>query len=165
MHLRSIALAWAFAASAAHGQVMPVDPDWREAQVPPPPAVRQDGLVPLEIPGSALKFGIDPASVSVGEDRVVRYVVVASSNTGAVNAIYEGIRCSSGEYKVYARYNPSGGWSVAQDFAWRSVHALPISRHTLLVARTGACIGHGTNRSATQIVHDLRSSVDRRFVN
>jgi hypothetical protein len=165
MRLRSIALAWALAASAAHGQLMPVDPEWREAQIPPPPAFKSDGLIPLDIPGSALKFGVDPASVSIGEDRVVRYVVVASSNTGAMNAMYEGIRCNTGEYKVYARYNPGSGWSPTQDFAWRPVHAQPASRHTLLVARTGACLGRGANRSASQVVHDLRSPVDRRFVN
>jgi hypothetical protein len=37
------------------------------------------------------------------------------------------------------------------------------SRHTLVVARTAACMGHGPNRSAAQIVRDLRAPVDTRF--
>ena len=36
---------------------------------------------------------------------MVRYVVVATSDSGAVNAIYEGIRCDTGRFKVYARHN------------------------------------------------------------
>jgi hypothetical protein len=165
MRLSVFVLAAAMAAAAAQAQVVPVDPDWRESEAPPPPAVTRTGLLPLEIPGSALSFGVDPASVSVGPDRVVRYVVVASSASGAVNAMYEGLRCGTGDFKVYARYNPQSGWSVVKDSPWRSLHELPVSRHTLQVARTGACIGHGTNRSARQIVNDLASNVDRRFVN
>ena len=40
-----------------------------------------DGLIPLDIPGSTLRFGVDPASVTIGSDGIVRYVVVASSTT------------------------------------------------------------------------------------
>lgn len=165
MRLSSIATALALAAVVAHAQVVPIDPDWREAQVPPPPPVKRDALIPLEIPRSALSFGVDPASVALGADGVVRYVIVASSSTGAVNAIYEGVRCGTGEYKVYARYNPDSGWTVTKDSQWRSLHEQPASRHSLLVARTGACLGGGTNGSAEQIVKALRSSVNMRFVN
>jgi len=165
MRASSIALAMLLsAASAVQAQVAPPDPDRREAQAPPPPALKLDGLIALDIAGSALRFGIDPVSVSVGSDGIVRYVVVASSTTGAVNALYEGIRCSTGQFKVYARHSP-GGWAVAQDSPWRSIHDRPVSRHTLLIARTGACMGHGTNGSAAQIVQTLRAPADTRFVN
>jgi hypothetical protein len=162
MHVDRLVLALLVAACAAHAQDVQLDPDWREAQVAPPPAFKPEGLIPLEIPGSALRFGVDPATISVGADRIVRYVVVASSSTGAMNAIYEGLRCNTGEYKVYARHTPSG-WSVAKDAQWRSLHEQPISRHSLLIARNGACVGHGTNSPASQIVRDLRSPADRRF--
>lgn len=151
-------------AAMAHAQIAPPDPDWREAEAPPAPAFKLNGLIPLDIPGSALRFGVDPATVTVGSDGIVRYVVVASSATGAVNALYEGIRCSNGEFKVYARYTP-GGWAIAKDASWRPLHEQPVSRHSLLIARTGACIGQGTNSSASQIVRDLRAPVDTRFVN
>ncbi len=148
---------------AAHAQLAPLDPDWKEVEAPPAPSFQTTGLIPLDIPRSSLRFGVDPASISLGRDGVVRYVVVATSDTGAVNALYEGIRCSSGDFKVYARHNPGSGWTVAKDTPWRSLHEQPISRHSLTIARTGACIGDGTNRSASQIARDLRASVDRRF--
>jgi hypothetical protein len=148
---------------AAHAQLAPVDPDWKEADAPPPAALKLDGLIPIDQPGSSLRFGVEPGSVSVGRDGIVRYVVVAKSSTGAVNAIYEGIRCSTGEFRVYARYNPSGSWVLNKDPLWRSLHDPQPSSHTLTIARTGACIGDGTNRSAEQVVRDLRGSVDHRF--
>jgi hypothetical protein len=148
---------------AAHAQLAPVDPDWKEADAPPPAALKLDGLIPIDQPGLSLRFGVEPGSVSVGRDGIVRYVVVAKSSTGAVNAIYEGIRCSTGEFRVYARYNPSGSWVLNKDPLWRSLHDPQPSSHTLTIARTGACIGDGTNRSAEQVVRDLRGSVDHRF--
>lgn len=165
MHRSLLALAFACAAGAASAQLAPVDPDWKEIEAPRPPPLRTSGLVALEVPGSSLRFGVDPASVSVGSDGIVRYVIVAASGSGAVNAMYEGVRCSTGEVKVYARHNPDSGWVPARNADWQVLQAVPHSRHSLQVARTGACIGHGPNGNAAQIVRDLRSGVDRRFLN
>jgi hypothetical protein len=155
-------LAVAFAACTAFAQVAPSDPDWREVDAPPPPVLRTSNLVALDMPRSGLRFGIDPDSVTVGSDRIVRYVVVASSGTGAVNAMYEGIRCDKAEYRLYARHVPGTGWSpVASE--WQPMHESAASRHTLTIARNGACIGHAPNASAAQVVRDLKASTDRRF--
>jgi hypothetical protein len=151
------------AAWAASAQMPSEDPDWKEQDAPPPPALRTSGLIPLDVPGSSLRFGVDPASVAVGADGVVRYVVVASSASGAVNAIYEGLRCSTGEVRVYARHNPDSGWVPARGSLWQALHSVPNSRYSLLIARSGACVGQGPNGNAAQIVRDLRSGVDRRF--
>jgi hypothetical protein len=162
MRRKLTGLAAAFMACAALAQPSPSDPDWRESDAPPPPALRTADLVPLEMPGSNnLKFGVDPDSVSIGSDSIVRYVVVASSATGAVNAMYEGIHCDKGESRVYARHTPGAGWALA-DTEWRSMHA-GAARHTLTIARDGACIGQAPNGSAAQIVRDLKASPDRRF--
>ncbi len=147
---------------SAHAQLMPTDPEWQEVEAPPPAAVKLAGLIALEIPGSSLRFGVDPASISVGKDGVVRYVVVARSTSGGVNAIYEGIRCSAGEFKVYARHDPDTGWRPAKDSPWRSLHDQRASRHSLLIARSAACNGRGVNGTATQIVRDLDAPVGRR---
>jgi len=161
---RAIALAvLAGAAWGASAQLIPADPDWKEQDAPPPPPLRTSGLIPLDVPGSSLRFGVDPASVAIGADRIVRYVVVATSASGAVNGIYEGVRCNTGEVRVFARHNPDSGWVPATSSLWQPLQSVPNSRYSLLVARTGACIGHGPNDSAAQIVRDLRSGVDRRF--
>jgi hypothetical protein len=162
MRRRLTALPAAFLACAALAQPSPSNPDWREADAPPPPALRTSELVPLDMPGSNLKFGVDPNSVSIGTDSIVRYVVVATSATGAVNAMYEGIRCDKGEWRVYARHTPGAGWSPA-DTEWRAIDGSSTSRHTLAIARNGACIGQGPNLSAAQVVRDLKASPEWRF--
>jgi hypothetical protein len=164
MRLDRLLPALLLAGAAAHAQLADVDPDWREAEAPPPPAVRTTGLIPVELERSALRFGVDPASVAIGSDGIVRYVVVATSTTGTVNAMYEGIRCNTGEFKVYARYNPASGWVKSHGLQW-----LPLqegqqqSRHSLAIARNGACLGRAPNRSPAQIVRDLRAPADTRF--
>lgn len=162
---RLAALACALGLAAAHAQVATPDPDWKELDAPPPPALRTEGLIPLDIKGSTLRFGVDPRSVTLGKDSIVRYVVVATSPSGTVNAMYEGLRCNTGEVKVYARHNPDSGWAPVQGAEWQPVREAPSARHSLLIARTGACIGDGPNRSADRIVRDLRAPVDTRFVN
>ena len=156
-----LALAYA---GAVQAQLTPPDPDWREV-APAPPALRTEGLIRIDMPQSNLRFGVDPASVSLGSDGVVRYVVVASSNTGAVNAFYEGIRCSTAEVRLYARHNPDSGWVLLSDGEWRSLHQTLPSRHSLILARTGICAGGAPNQSTTQIVRDLGASVNWRFWN
>ena len=149
------------AAAVAQAQVPADDPDWREAEAPPAPELKLQGLIALEIAGSALRFGIDPSSIAVGSDGIVRYVVVATSATGVVNAIYEGIRCGDGEFKIYARHHPAGGWMVPKDSKWRPVKE---QRHTEVIARSGACMGRSANRSVVQIVRDLRTPLERRYL-
>ncbi len=163
MRLERFALGLLLAASMAQAQLVPADPDWREVEAPPPPALILDGQVPLDLPRTALRFGVVPASVSIGSDGIVRYIVVATSSSGVVNAMYEGIRCGTGEFKVYARHNPGSGWVIARDAQWLPLQQAPLPRHALTIARTGACIGHGTNQTASRIVRDLRSPVDTRF--
>ena len=160
--LRAAALA--LAAGAAFAQLTPPDPDWKETEAPPPPPVRTERLVQLDVPGTTtMRFGVDPLSVVIGEDRVVRYVVVATSPSGTVNAMYEGLRCNTAEVKVYARYNPGSGWVPTRDPDWQRMQDVPNVRYSLAIARQGACLGNAPNRSADQIVRDLGASVDRRF--
>jgi hypothetical protein len=164
MHRRILALAFCGAAAAVSAQNIPdVYMDWKEIEAPPPPALRTQGLIPVEVPGTALRFGVDPASIAVGTDLVVRYVVVATSPTGAVNGIYEGIRCNTGEVKVYARHNPDSGWVQAGRSEWQDVYRTANSRYSLAIATSGVCRGHAPNGPTSQIVQDLRSPIDRRF--
>lgn len=165
--LPALALACAAAACSTAPTAVsgpgPEDPDWREVEAPPPPALRTQGLIPLDIPGATLRFGIDPQSITVGRDRVVRYVVVATSSTGTVNGFYEGIQCEGGLVKVYARHNPDSGWVPARSAEWQPIHSTANTRHSLHIARNGVCQGRGVNGTPRQIISDLRAPVDTRF--
>ncbi|AEG94011.1 CNP1-like family protein [Ramlibacter tataouinensis] len=152
----------ALAAAGVGAQPTPAKPQSQESEAPTPPALQLDRLIPVDVPRASLRYGIDPASVSVGPDGIVRYVVVATSASGAVNAIYEGVRCGTAEVKVYARHNPDSGWSPVREPAWQPLHG-NASRHSLLIARGGVCQGHAANGPPEQIVRDLGASPDRRF--
>ncbi len=158
-------LALAFCAGIAQAQLAPPDPDWKELEAPAPPQLRTDALVHIDMSSSALRFGVDPASVAVGADGIVRYVVVAISNSGAVNGFYEGIRCGTAEVRLYARHSPDRGWVPVPDSRWQPLHENRLSSHSLVIARNGACIGSAANQSAARIVRDLVGNGNRRFWN
>jgi len=142
------------AASPVYSQLLASKP-WEEAETPAPAPVETRGLIDLDIPDSGLRFGVAPGSITIGSDGVVRYVVVARGGSG-VTAMYEGIRCNTGEYKVYARDNAGAGWQPVAQSTWRSLDQRPVPRHTKAIARTGACVGSVANFTAADIVRDLR---------
>ena len=159
--------AWLFAAACtcAGAQVIPSDADWQEADTPPPPPLKLQGLVPLDMGRSSeLRWGVDPASIRIGADRVVRYVVVGQGEAGAVNAYYEGLRCDTAEVRVYARHARDGDWTPSSQ-GWKPLHDNSSTRHSLVFARTGACIGQAPNRSPDQIARDLTQAPTYRFLN
>ena len=121
----------------------PVDvPQWVEENAAPPPAFAKEGLIPIEMPSYVtLKVGVDPATVSVGTDGVVRYVVVMRNTSGSVNAAYEGILCTKGEVKTYARAGASGEWVAIKQPDWRPLTDNLPSRHADAISKQGGCEG------------------------
>jgi hypothetical protein len=161
-HRNLAALALTVVATGAMSQLASPNPDWREMDAPPPPALQSGGLVPLDMPPSGLRFFVQPDSVSIGSDGIVRYVVVATSSGGAVNGIYEGLHCDKAMFRTYARHNPDQGW-VSVNTQWRPLFdGSNSARHNIVMARTAACIGNGTNTTPAQIIRDLsRPAADR----
>ena len=150
------ALALAVGLAMAHS-VAAAD-DLREIEAPPAPTYHMEGLIAIDMPSyTALKFGVDPATLSVGNDGVVRYVIVAYSASGSVNALYEGLRCATGEVKTYARSTELGHWTVVTEPQWRAVNNSPSNRHTLALARQGVCDGWTlAARTAPDLIQLLR---------
>lgn len=68
--------------------------------------------------GGAFRLFIDPATLSVGKDGVVRYVLVARSSSGAENVTYEALRCDTAEFRFYAFGRPDGTWARSRT-GWR----------------------------------------------
>jgi len=65
---------------------------------------------------------IDPTSVSVGEDRIVRYTAVFKSSSGAINVFYEGMRCTNGQYRRYA-YGGQNGFQLSGNSRWQFIRS------------------------------------------
>lgn len=122
------------------------NPDWAEQTVALPPAFSTENLLSIDMPAHvSVKIGVDPSTIAVGSDGVVRYVIVMRNATGNVNAVYEGIRCVSDEVKTYARLSASGQWAPLNAPAWKPMGGNMPSNHARALARQGAC----QNRLAT----------------
>lgn len=163
MHLRSCGItavlaAGAFGAAMAWAQTInPDQPDWAEADTPPPPAFQVDNTVGVDVDArGSLRYGVDPATLSIGKDGVVRYVMVARSPSGAMTAMYEGIRCGTGEYKLYARYNDAR-WSPVASPEWRSLFDTARVKYPLAFARQGGCDNKAPPTSVYDMVRKLKN--------
>ena len=144
--------------ASAWSQFAADEPEWKESDVPSPPAFDVGKLIGLDVsPNSALAFGVDPASISITRsDGVVRYVMAATSASGARNVMYEGIRCSTGEFKTYARYSADGKWTPVSDPQWRSMFGNMPSKHPLRLAQAGVCDNAAPASSVMEIVSRLK---------
>ena len=92
---------------------------WAEVEVQLPAYPDDANLIPFRV-GSVedTQYFIDAASLSVGDDGVVRYVAVVSSSSGARNVSYEGMRCATAERRLYAFGRPDRTWSKARGAQW-----------------------------------------------
>ncbi|CAN5545137.1 hypothetical protein BH10PSE16_BH10PSE16_05860 [soil metagenome] len=145
--------------SAVWAQFAVEEPEWIESDVPPPPAFDIGKLITFEVSrNSSLVYGVDPASISITKsDSLVRYVMVASSVSGTRNVMYEGIRCSTGEFKTYARYSPEGHWTMVSNPEWRTMFGNMPSRHALRFAQAGGCDNAAVPLSVNAVVRRLKN--------
>lgn len=128
-----------------------------ELAAPPPPSFSVQNLIALSGGSfSSLRLGIDPATLSLGSDGVVRYALVALPSSGKASGLYEGIRCATAEVKLYARFNADSGWVSVKDPQWQSLYETGPSKHSLRLARAGICAGASANSSVQQMIKDLQ---------
>ena len=96
--------------------------DFKEADLELPAYPAESDLIEFQLRrNSTNRYYVDPKSISIGPDRVVRYSAVIKSQSGALNTSYEGLRCKTSEFKVYAYGIKSGDWSRARDPQWRNI--------------------------------------------
>ena len=136
------------------------NPDWKETEVPPPPAFDVGKLLTFTVTANQfMEYGVDPASISISSsDSVVRYVVVATSKSGVRNVMYEALQCARGEVKTYARIASGGQWQAVKDPQWRSVFEKTPSMHALAFAKLGACDAAAPATSVREIVYKLKNA-------
>ncbi len=149
-------------AAPGYTQLLATDPDWKENDAPPPPVLNLKGLVPFEVAAvSNLTWALDPTAVTIVGDGLVRYVAVARSQNGVINALYEVINCSNGELKTYARIFAKESdastktWAIVKEPQWKSMYDIP-SKHALALAKQGVCTGNTAAQNVNQIVTSLK---------
>ncbi len=143
--------------ASAWAQSAADDPDWKESDAPPPPSFDVKLLVPFDVSvNSVLKWGFDPATMNITQDGIVRYVVVAQSPSGVLNAMYEGVRCTTIEWKTYARFHKDSGWTAATDVEWKPLFGQP-SKHALRLAQQGMCTGNAPALTVNEVVRSVKN--------
>ncbi len=92
---------------------------WQEIAVLMPGAPSKEALIPFYVSAATEnKFFIDGATLSVGEDGVVRYVLIVQTAGGAINTSFDGMRCESRERRMYASGRLDGSWSKSRNNEW-----------------------------------------------
>lgn len=96
--------------------------EFTEDTIKLPPYPGEAGLIEFKLRGASRhRYFIDHDSISLGKDRVVRYSMVIKTAGGSTNVSYEGMRCKTSEYKVYAFGSPDGKWVEARGPKWSAV--------------------------------------------
>jgi hypothetical protein len=115
---------------------------WKEAEVVFPPAPKAADLLRFYVSASTPNaFFVDMTTLSVDADGVVRYVLVVKSPRGAENVTFEGIRCASGERRLYAVGQGDGSWVAASDSAWSRISFNTYNRPQAALAQDYFCDG------------------------
>jgi hypothetical protein len=95
---------------------------FREVEVTLPAYPQDSGLVEFQPRrNSRNTYYIDRNSLSIGPDRVVRFSAVVKSPSGARNTSYEGMRCKTSEYRIYALGIKGAEWAETRDSQWREI--------------------------------------------
>ncbi len=103
---------------------------WQEKSVDLPAAPLPENLLPFYVSAATDNdFFVDGASLTVGPDGVVRYVLVIQSAGGARNVSFEGLRCETRERRVYALGRLDGTWSRSRNESWQRIRDVPANRH------------------------------------
>lgn len=132
---------------------------WEEIAVQLPSYPSDRNLAPFEVSSATSnKFMIDTASISVGQDKVVRYTIVIESPRGARTVNYEGLRCDTMERKLYAFGQSDGKWSENKRAAWESIKVRSLlSYHKALFEDILCDVGIPV-RDAEEAVRKLKQS-------
>ena len=113
---------------------------WAELQTQLPTYPKPENLMKFD-PGANTShtYFVDAASVSVGEDKVVRYTLVVKTGGGATNVSFVGIRCDSAQLRVYAFGHANAQWSRARDISWRPIVYREVNGHHNTLYRNYMC--------------------------
>jgi hypothetical protein len=123
-----------------HPYKTPPGSEWKELDVALPAYPRKDALVAVSIGSSDYPFTVfvDPDSLSVGKDRVVRYTVVLQSRSGAENVSYEGMMCNRRKVKRYA-YGSNNQFQRTPGSDWAFIRRNRQDLHRMVLADRYFC--------------------------
>jgi hypothetical protein len=115
---------------------------WQEAEVVFPAPPEEGGLREFYVSAVAEnRFFVDTSTLSIGADGVVRYVLMVLTQGGARNVSFEGMRCETREWRIYASGRADGSWSKARSDSWSPVRDAAVNRHRAVLFLDYFCPG------------------------
>jgi hypothetical protein len=103
---------------------------WKENATGLPPYPLDADFTSFYVSAAATsQFYVDIAHITLGTDGVVRYALLIVTPSGARNLRYEGMRCQTREWRVYAlgRANHQT-WAMARSDRWLPIRDVPVNR-------------------------------------
>jgi CNP1-like family len=135
-----------------------------QTPVPLPPYPEPKNYLPFQVSDILpFAFFVDAKSISVSADGVVRYSLIAKSSDGALNISYEGMRCSDGQFRVYAFGRPDKTWFEVRDPKWQVIRKNPSNAQRAVLYNDFFCpvIG-GAIATAEEGVRALKNGGNQR---
>jgi hypothetical protein len=137
---------------------------WKEAEVAYPAPPQSSDLLRFYVSATTPNaFLLDTRTLSVGQDGVVRYVLVVRSPRGAENVTFEGIRCASGERRLYAIGQRDGTWVASRNKAWERISFNTYNRPQAALAQDYFCDGTTSVADLDEIRRRLERGTARGF--
>lgn len=135
------------------------DKPWTEVAAQLPSYPRAEDLLPFAVSSATRnRHFIDAASLSIGSDKVVRYTVVIEAAGGAKNVMFEGLRCATGERRLYAYGQPDGTWAKARSAGWEGIKLRSLLSYHKPLFEEILCPGGIAVRDAAEAVRNLKQA-------
>ncbi len=109
--------------SGGGGEWYEEGPAWKEAEVKIPEFPQAQNWLEFAVDNPATRnhhYFLDTASLSIAEDYVIRYSAVVQTRSGASNVFYDGIRCTTAEFKNYA-FGVGGSFIENEGAEWKRI--------------------------------------------
>ena len=147
----------------------PVGGGWKDTRTPwreqntdlPPYPTSLDSLIEFNVSTAGLPYRLylDPASLSAGKDRVVRFTTVMVSSSGVWNVTYEGLHCGERNFRRFA-YGIDGTWQALPDSPWQRISGVGMNQYRKLLYEDYFCDTGNRYLEADELVRKLRFGND-----
>jgi len=138
----------------------PDEGTWKEEDLKLPPYPQDKNLLPFKLTGAPTtnRFYVDGTSLSIGADKVIRFVLVVRTLGNATTVSYSGMRCVTGEWKDYASGRANGTWAVNEGAKWERMTHRDLNNYQETLALDYFCYS-GLTRGG--IMGDAKTLVSR----
>ena len=111
-----------------------------EPEVSLPAYPRDENLITFHVRAAdPNQYFVDAASLAVAPDGMVLVAVVVRSPQGAMTLRFEGLRCATGQRKIYAIGGPERTWTKPRTVEWAPIGSGASGLHERVLAREYLC--------------------------